>query len=1171
MRISRFYLVVFSLLAVAPLLVAPSLIGQTVSASISGLVTDPTGAAVPGASVVLRNANTGLVVTTTTGAQGLYAFPIVPVGTDYTVTVTAEGFKTYVNRGITLLVNQAMRVDAQLALGSTHQAVEVSAQAVQVATQSNALGDVIESQKMTALPLNGRSYIDLLGLQPGVVPETTQGGLADRPVAGMGSAGNYSVNGGRETGNGFMLNGGSVEEGRNNGAGLVPNLDSIQEFKLITNASSAEYGHYDGALVNVVTKSGTNQWHGEVFEFLRNDVFDSRNFFNATRGAFKQNQFGGTLGGPIIKDRLFIFSDYQGTRLSEGLSSGLVVVPTMAERQGNESALISPTSVVKGCDTGDAGCLNQQLSQSLGYPVANGEPYYTPSCTSTSQCVFPGGIIPQSAWSPAAAKLLQFIPTPTPGLGGAAFETSAYNETERDDKWSTRLDLNTQKSGNWSMFYTYDSTYLVNPYPQGNNLPGFDAATPQVAMQAVLENTKTIGPRNVNEAHLIFFRTGMTEGLPTQGLGSLSSFGFQQGGNYGINPLPSVEGVPIIGLGILGIQFGVPALTTGQYDNTYQGLDDYTMVRGKHTIKFGGDYARFQINERNDADANGSFSFEGGETGSDFADFLLGAPDGYNQQARQYLDSRSENGALYAEDSFRAKPNLTLNYGLRWEFSTFFRDKLDRVPANCRIQTIKLGEQSTIYPTAPEGWLCPGDPGVASGLAPNDYHSIAPRLGLAYSPGFSSGLGAKLFGGPGKTSIRASYGMYYTDVEDLTMFYEVGDVPAGLDWVSPVLVYLSEPFKARRAAGGPGQKFPFPGPNPATINWAALQPVAGSNGFDVQDVLPYEQQYDFSIQRQLGSSSILTLAYVGTNGHHLIVSAGNNPGSASVCLATPGCGPFGENTIYTLPNGQFQYGTGPYSVTSGRYLSQGVLDFNTDEGLYSTIGNSDYNALQVSLEKRVGAVTFVGAYTFSKSIDDSSGISDSLDPLNHRLSIALSGFDTTNNFVFSYNWRLPFAKLAPSSRVAKALLGDWQLSGITRFMTGFPVLMGESNDYSLCGCSGEDYPNWNDQPIQKFNPRTAPNNQYFSTAPFSSEVLGVPGDSSPRFFHGPGLNNFDIAVHKLFALRENMRLEYRAEFFNAFNHAQFNTPSGTYNASTFGDVTSAADPRIIQMALRLTF
>jgi hypothetical protein len=288
-----------------------------------------------------------------------------------------------------------------------------------------------------------------------------------------------------------------------------------------------------------------------------------------------------------------------------------------------------------------------------------------------------------------------------------------------------------------------------------------------------------------------------------------------------------------------------------------------------------------------------------------------------------------------------------------------------------------------------------------------------------------------------------------------------------------------------------------------------------------------------------------------------------------LCLATPGCGPFGEDNIYTLSNGQSVYGTRIHSVTSGRFLNQGRLDFSGNN-FTSTVANSVYNSLQVTFEKRVGSVRLLGAYTWSKSIDNDSALNEMVNPYNARLSRAISSFDVPHNFVASYIWDLPFAKLT-SSGLGKTLLGGWALSGITRFATGLPVTMREGDDGSLCGCGGLDYPNYNNQPIQKFDPRASATHQYFGISPFSLETLGIPGNSARRFFYGPGINNFDLALHKVTRIKEKLDLEYRAEFFDAFNHAQFLTPSGNINSSTFGEATSARDPRIIQMALKLGF
>ncbi|PYV44313.1 MAG: hypothetical protein DMG06_07040 [Acidobacteria bacterium] len=1166
-----------------------------VTGTILGNVTDPSGAAVPGATVTLSHPDTGLTRQTATDSIGFYQFLAVPVGENYIVEVELKGFQKSTQSGIKLLVNQKYRADFQLVVGEITQTVEVSANAAQVESTSTQLGDVIEDRKMTNLPLNGRSYIDLLGLQAGVVPITSEVQFTDRPIGGLGNAGNVSVNGQRESANSFLVNGGDVEEGRNNGASIVPTLDSIQEFRLVTNSFDAEYGRFSGAIVNAITKSGTNDFHGSAFEFLRNEKLDARNFFDPGKGVFKRNQFGGVIGGPVIKNRLFFFGDFQGTRESRGVSSGNILVPSLANRTGDFSDVATTgfpglTGTVRGDNVPGNGTFDEALTQRLGYPVIAGEPYWVEGCNTAAdaqagKCVFPGQRIPQSAWSPVSQATLNFIPNPIGTLGGQPFfSTAAEKQTIRDDKLGARVDLMTQRTGSWSLYYHYDDSNVLRPFPAfTSNVPGFPAGTPQRGQQVNVSNTLNFGPSAVNEARLNFTRLALTLNKPTGGLGKVADFGYQSGQNGGLGIIssdPSLEGVPPIGLfGATGTSFGLPDGTTGQFDNNFQVLDNFSKIAGKHTVKLGGEFRYIQINERNTYAQNGYFEFYGNETGSDFADYLIGAPDLFIQSSRQFLDSRTRYGGLFAQDTFKIKPNLTLNYGLRWEVSQPFYD------TQGKIQAFVPGLQSKVYPDTPTGWVFPGDPGIPKTLAPTDYKNFAPRVGIAYSPGFSEGALGKIFGGPGKTSIRAAFGVYYTAIEDLTLFFEVGDAPFGLFYVSPTEVYLEEPYKDRRRGNNPGQRFPFSIPQPgATGIWPQFMPIASSPGFKTDNVLPYAEHFNFSIERELQSSMIFRIGYVGTVGHHLIAQTSFNPGSATRCLQIrqilgpdSGCGPGGADQIYDLNGdgvltpGVDAFGTRPYSITSGRFASQGLLDF-ANNNYSATIANSAYHSMQVSLEKRVGALRLLGAYTWSKALDNASGFGDNINPFNYRVSRALAAFDLTHNFVVSYNYDLPFKRLTRSSSgVAYKFLDGWRLSGITRFTTGLPITTGAGGDHSLCSCGGVDRPNYSGQPIQFFDPRSSDDHRYFSTEPFSEEALGVPGNASRRFFHGPGLNNWDFALQKTTRITERLSTEFRAELFNAFNHAQFTNPSGSVTSGNFGNVTGARDPRIGQFGLKFIF
>jgi len=1179
----------------AILLCAGQILYAEVTGTIVGTVVDSSGAAVANASVALHNLNTGLVRKVRTNADGTYEFLSVPVGENYSVQVELSGFQTTALTGIKLDVNQKYRADFTLKVYAFKETVEVVANAAQVDTSNTQLGDVISDKKMTTLPLNGRSYIDLMGLQAGVVPVASDDAVNDRPVSGNGNSGQVSVNGQRESANSFLVNGGDVEESVNNGASIVPTLDSIAEFRLMTSSFNAEYGRFSGAIVNVVTKSGTNEIHGSVYEFLRNEDMDARGYFDPTRGELKRNQFGGTIGTPIVKNKMFFFGDYQGTREVAGVSSGIIPVPSNLERGGDFSDLGTTGfgafsgSVRSGDNTTYPTNFANVLSQRLGYKVVPDESYWFSGCnttdyTSATGCVFPanlivcpqstgGPCIPQSAWSPAAVKTLQFIPTLTGTSNGQPFfSSSAYKSNVKDNKFGVKVDLATGHGGNLSVYYHWDDADYLAPYNPLSNLPGFAVDTPSRAQQIGVNYTTIFNASTVNEFHVSYTRFAFLKNKPVEGLGDITSFGFVKGGLGVIPSNPKYEGVASIGLNNTGASFGMPDGITGQYNNTYQITDNFTKVKGRHSLKFGGDVRYIQVNERNTYTPNGWFTFSGGETGNDFADYLLGAPDFFNQTSLQLLDSRTKYFGLYVQDTYKASSNLTINYGLRWDVSQPFYDTKNR------LQTFVPGKQSKIYPDAPEGFEFPGDPGVPRTLAPTQYNRFAPRLGIAYSPSAREGLLGKIFGGPGKTSIRAGGGIYYTAIEDLTLFNEVGDPPFGLFYVSPVPVYLEQPYESRAgAANFPGQRFPFTIPRPgATGIWDQYLPIATAPTYRTDNKLPYSEQFNLTIQRELARSAVLTVGYVGSRGHHLLNEIELNPGNAATCQALQppvvpagqGCGQYGEDTIYysaSNPNQVVSYGTRPYSVTSGRGLSEGLLDFQSNPW-EATEANSAYDALQASVQKDVGRFRFLGAYTWSKSFDNSSGFYDEPNPYNPRASRALSTFDLTHNFVMSYSYDLPFTKSAHG--VQGKLLSGWTVTGITRFTTGFPVTLSESDDASLCGCGGADVPNYNGQPIHFLDIRKT--GQWFDTSPFSPEAQGVFGNSNRRFFHGPGTNNWDFSLHKSTPITEKTNLEFRAEFFNVFNHAQFSGVTGDILGS-FGLVTGARAPRIGQVALKFSF
>jgi hypothetical protein len=1124
------------------LLTWATVIRADVTATILGNVRDASSAAMPNVKVTVSNVATNFTRSTVTDFAGEYRFLSLPVGT-YRVEGEISGFQRFVEDHIELTVDQQRRVDITLEIGSQQQRIEVSASAVQVETTSTQMGQVIGDQQMVNLPLNGRSFTDLLTIQAGVAPQQS-------------STGNVAVNGQRGSSNSFMVNGGDVDEGVNFGTSVVPNLDSVAEFRLITNSFDAEYGRFSGAVMNAITKSGTNGLHGTGFEFLRNSDMDSRSFFNTSVAVLKRNQFGYAVGGPALKNRVFWFTDYQGTRQSQGSSSSLSVLPSVAQRGG-----VFDPSDLNGAVTGPYWA--QVLSTRLGYTVTNNEPYGDPSCSSTSQCVFPNGVIPTSAMSPISVGLLKNY-VPVPNVGTNQYLTASQVSTVRDDKAGQRVDVVNKKTGNWYVYYHFDDATSFSPSGFGAAYGNFNTLTNTRVQQAVAANTRTFGPSAVNEARVDFTRNAGISGEPTDPEVSLSSLGFVTGvGTLGIiNSGPSNwQSVPPIGLN--DFSFGRSNQAQGKYENTYHVADAFSKIWKRHTFKFGGSFLYMQVNERNVYAPNGNFGFDGSETGSDIADFLLGAPANYTQASFQVLDSRTRYGAAFAQDSWRVTPNLTLNYGVRWEVSMPWYDTQNK------IETIVPGQQSTVFPGAPPGWVFPGDKGIPSTLAPTPWNNFAPRLGIAWAPAASGFLG-KLLGGPGKTSIRAAFGMYYTAIQDAGLFEEVADAPYGLFWQSISPPLFDQPFLTRADGSSQVQRFPFNLPVPGSaaiqnINWSQFFPIASSPGYKTTNKLPYAEHFNFSIQRELTSKTLLTLAYVGTEGHKLFSHYEANPGNAALCLSLRGsgvakgttqCGPNQEDSTFTLPDGTQLVGTrSPLGST-----------FYSEDSYLVTAANSVYNSLQVTVERRAGDFTFLGAYTFSKSIDDASSYGAYLDFYNFRLGRSLSTFDATHNFVASYVYEIPFARAfrAVPSRITRG----WSVNGITRFATGLPVGMSESGDRSLTGGSGVDRPNYVGGLVITPDVRSTPNHTYFNKSAFTQEALGGQGNAAPRFFHGPGSQNFDLAVQKITKVRESMSVQFRAEFFNALNHANFGNPSGSFTSGSFGRVTSASAGRVGQMSLK---
>jgi len=1156
-----------------------------VGGKITGVVKDQSGAVIPGAGVVVTNTQTGAKLSATTDEEGAFTFPVLAVG-EYQVDVTIDGFQPYRKKGLAIDINSALVLDVTLQLTEQSQSVVVTEGAAQVETTDTQLGQVLGSKKVTEIPLNGRSYTDLFATQVGVTPLTTSGagnstsggGFGTVPVAGASNTGQFSINGQREDANGFSLNGANVQEGIGQQAGIIPNLDSIEEFRILTSNTDAEYGNYSGGLINVVTKSGGNVFHGSGFEFLRNTDLDAKNYFSTQRSVFQQNQYGGTLGGPIKHNKLFFFADYQGQHTKQGQDTGVVAVPSLENRAGNFSDSPTFTGKVNGP------YLAQSLTNLLGYQVTSGEPFSS---------VFPGNIIPQSAFALPATKMLQYIPSPN--LGGNNFESTSQALTIHDEKAAGRIDWNTARSGNFSFYYFYDKYNLDNPYPSGfggatvPNPDGgaFDATSSGLDQLFVVSNTKTFGSTLVNEARLSATRLNNNLGVPQGGVGTtLGQQGITAGGQGIIQGAPQFAGVETLYFN--SFTTGTEPFFVAQINNTFDVSDSISKARGNQTLKAGVEFIWYKVKQNPDLVANGTFSFFGSgnqSTGNGFADFLLGLPDFYSQQSSPAFYESATNGGIFAQDSWRVRPNITINYGLRWDYITPWAEE------HHQTTTFVQGVESATFPGAPLGYLVPGDPlpdgsHIPAAIAPSPLDNFSPRLGIAYSPAFSSGWLSKLTGGPGKTSIRAGAGRFFTAVEGLTVAYPTGNPPYGLTYTSPEAPVMATPFVGALTGRKYVQQFPVnvppynvsptnPDPN---VDWSRYTPISGAGSVYYKNKTPYTMSTNLTVERQLGSNTLVSIGYIGSLSRHLLAVHSVSPGNPALCLSlsqpqdvmlgTPTCGPFGENTVYMRANGTVVNGTrSPYPNTIG------------SDAVYQNMGNSNYNSLQATLKRTAGRFTFLASYTYGKSMDWASSIQEQVNPFDFRKEYAISAFDMKHNFVFSYNYQLPIEKLL---RASNRLTQGWEVSGVTRFATGLPVTFQSFGDNALVQAQNNgvnsvsiDLPNYNPS-LGSLNvnhdPRSNP--LAFNTALFTPNPLGTFGTSSRRFFYGPGIDNYDVALRKLTRVTESSSLEFRLELFNAFNHAQFdgaNSVDGNVNDSTFGQILKSQPGRVGQVAVRFVF
>ncbi len=1211
---------------------------------------DPSGAVIVGAQVSAVLVGESVERRGITDSKGEYDLPTLPVGT-YRVSVQVTGFKTYVQQNVDVTIGHVVDISPTLELGRSTQTVTAEAAAPLVETTSTQLGAVVNSRTVVDLPLNTRDTYELLQLQPGV---QSQEGYD--LFAGSDQAGSVSVNGGRGRANNFNVNGGDANDQFVNAAAIEPSPDTIEEFRVLTNTFDAEYGRNSGSVVNVVTKGGTNAFHGDLYEFFRNKHLDARGFFDTSLPKWNQNQYGGTFGGPIVKNKTFFFVSAEARQIREGISSDLVTVPTVAERVGDFSAQLASGGAFAGT-LGD-GFLASTIASRPGCASAIAAQGGAPLAAGTAwSAIFPNNRIPTPCFDPTAAALLnQYVPFPNVGSNNYQ---SVPEQTENGIQWTTRVDHHISDKHQLNFYAYYDDDALLQPFSHfqaaGANVPGFGAINDWRNQQYNLTETWTVNPSMVNEARFSYFREGQLGYNHPQrtnlvqdscvSVPASQCFSSPTNPSSGITPGLGAthEGLPFISV---SGGFAIGNNSEGelpQIGNSFEWSDTLSKVKGSHSMKFGADVRRMRFDQTLYYNVNGSYSFSGSASNSvgglnEFPDYLLGIPVSYSQGSAQAERVRSTAVYLFAQDSWKIRSNLTLNYGLRWELTTPLTD------IGQKVQTFRPGQETTIYPCQlsptdplvatfgttdcspgsagesinPLGLVFPDDSGVPAGLTRTYYKSFAPRIGLAYSPNADSGWLRTLLGGPGKTSIRMGWGMFYNPMEQLVLEQFSAEPPfGGSSFFSNPL--FNAPFVGQNGTVNPN---PFNGilnpPRGQAVDWASFRPILLFGEFQPNLRTQYEDQYNFTIQRELKGDVLLQIGYVGSQGHRLLASHDLNYGNPQTCKdlialssvtgdSSLGCGPFGADSAYTIAAGEippgftFHLPYGPVPTITGpnpnpitlvgiRKYSSPFCNPLTGVGcppdgvpVFSnifaedTIANSAYNSLQISAEKRFShGLQFQAAYTWSKSIDNASSFENSVNPLNYALSRSLSYFDAPQRFVFSYVYEFPKAGV---QGILDKFINGWGTAGILSFQTGFPVPITSSDDLELLsscffGCTGE--PDLV-KPFQSLNPRN-PLNAAFDTSAFQQYAdLGRFGTSPRTVCCGPGINNFDFSLLKDTRINERFTAQFRAEAFNIANHAQFTTVDGNISdgyvqqGGTFGKVLRARNPRLIQLALKLIF
>jgi len=1129
---------------------AGAMCAQEFRGTILGRVVDPSDAAVVGARVVVTNVATNASVTTETGAEGSYVAPFLIPG-PYRVTAEAPGFKKAVREGIEVRVQDRLTVDFKLEVGASAEAVTVVGEAPLIEANTASLGQVIDNRQIISMPLNGRSAYLLARLTPGVLPTDTR--TFTRPFDN-GAISNSSLSGNRGRANEVLLDG-ITNVGADNTITFTPSIDAVQEFKVQTNTYDAEFGRSAGGVINVTVKSGSNQVHGSAFDFLRNDALDANNFFNNRVGAKKAplryNQFGFSLGGPLYapklysgRDRTFFFVNYEAIRQCDGRSY-VGAVPMLKQREGDFSETFT----------------------SSGQLIQVYDPFSTrPDPARAGQYIrdlFPGNRIPAARWDPVAKAAMQFFPLPNaPGNPLTGVDNLFYSGSSPDryDAVITRIDHQISSVQRIFGRFSWSARPRGGDNYFGNLADSNFTDAERTSRGAALDYINTLSPRWLLNLRYGFARYADPSRNPSEGF-DITTLGFPASfrNQTILRMYPRFE---ISGLTNMGRDGG-----SNNTEDTQSFQGSLTHIRGAHSLKFGADFRVIRQNQYSAGYASGRFSFTRAFTqgpdplrstatgGHAIASFLLGTPASGSVDKNVALSFQNLYVAAFLQDDIKVSRKLTLNLGLRWDREGARTERYDRMTRG-----FAFGTPSPLKAPGLQlygGLLYAGVGGQPRGQTNVDSHDFAPRFGFAYSVS-------------PKTVLRGGYGIFWSGATDIGAganaalgFSATTPFVASLDNITP-LNLLRNPFPE-----------------------GLIQPVGSSQGLatlvgqsvsftDPSRRIPYTQQYSFGIQRQLSGEMLIEAAYAGNraialaNSNIELNQLPDNLLSMGSALLTQVANPF--------------YGIISSGAIASRTVAQGQLlrpypQYTGVTVISPTIGSSTYHALQLKVEKRLSrSFTLLASYTNAKIIDD---IGNPQNNNNLRAERAISTLDRSQRLVISEVWELPFGKGRRFANSAPALanlvIGGWQLNCVATFQTG-QVLAISSATNTTNSLGGRQRPNSAGKSA-KLSHESVDSmlSRYFDTSVFTQPppfTFGNLGRTLPDV-RGPGVNNFDISMVKGFPVRERLNVQFRGEFFNAWNRTEFANPGTSYGTAQFGvisGVSNSANPaRQVQLALKLVF